>query len=358
MLMRHLVLPIVVAATSAQADIVRSPEAWTVAPNFEKNSDARKALSGAACVAGTNHCFAVNDEKKYAQFFDIDGRTIVPAELIRLLPDEVDGVEMDEIDAEGVAYVDAAAPGEQPFFYVTGSHGLSRKGALQPSRFFLLRFPVDPATGRPSFPFGDDEAAPEVARTAQLRETIKNAADLAAARRAAARSQRGDDRGHRGQRRGRALRASQPLCRWERLRHAGAAGRALPGRRACRVDQRAGARRQCRRPRSREGRGRGADPVRPQRRRSGRPASYLRRGADTHSPAPAVWFWSGKEGDPAKPLGELPGVAVTDRRRRCWCSARTRRVTARSCFSTAWRTAARRVHHRQVTGSRRRRRRS
>ena len=37
MLMRHLVLPIVVAATSTQADIVRSPEAWTVAPNFEKN---------------------------------------------------------------------------------------------------------------------------------------------------------------------------------------------------------------------------------------------------------------------------------------------------------------------------------
>ena len=78
-------------------------------------------------------------------------RKIVPAELIRLLPDKVDGVVMDEIDAEGVAYVEFAAPGEQPFFYVIGSHGLSRMGALQPSRFFLLRFPVDPATGRPTF---------------------------------------------------------------------------------------------------------------------------------------------------------------------------------------------------------------
>ena len=30
------------------------------------------------------------------------------------------------------------------------------------------------------------------------------------------------------------------------------------------------------------------------------------------SPAPAVWFWSGKDGDPAKSLGELPGVVATD----------------------------------------------
>ena len=106
-------------------------------------------------------------------------RKIVPAELIRLLPDEVDGVEMDEIDAEGVAYVELCRAGRAAVLLChrarTASPGRS---GLQPSRFFLLRFPVDPATGRPSFAFGDDEAAPEIARTAQLRETIRNVADL------------------------------------------------------------------------------------------------------------------------------------------------------------------------------------
>jgi len=163
----------------ARGDIVRSPVAWSVLPPFEKNSDARKALSGAACVPGTGHCLAVNDEKKYAQFFDLNEHKLVPTRLIRLLPDEVDGVEMDEIDAEGVAYLPASEAGGISYFYVTGSHGLSRNGATQPSRFFVFRFPVEPSTGLPTFQFGDLDPGPEIARTPHLRQVISSTQTIA-----------------------------------------------------------------------------------------------------------------------------------------------------------------------------------
>ncbi|MBY5735467.1 DUF3616 domain-containing protein [Rhizobium leguminosarum] len=158
----------------AQGEIIRSPVIWSVSPPFEKNADARKALSGAACVTGTSRCFAVNDEKKYAQFFSITDHKIVPEELMRLLPDEVGGVEMDEIDAEGVTYVSAAKQGGISYLYLTGSHGLSRQGAMQPSRFLVFRFPVDPSTGLPTFQFGDMDPGAEIMRTRHLRQTISS----------------------------------------------------------------------------------------------------------------------------------------------------------------------------------------
>jgi hypothetical protein len=57
----------------------------------------------------------VNDQKKYAQFFSVDGTTIMPDPngIIRLSDAEGDP------DAEGTAYADG-------YFYVTGSHGRSR----------------------------------------------------------------------------------------------------------------------------------------------------------------------------------------------------------------------------------------
>lgn len=173
------ILCIAFSTNLAHADIKRSPDAWTVAPPFEKSADARQALSGAACARGTNHCLVVNDEKKYAQFFEITGSSLIPGEVIRLLPDEVDGVDMDEIDAEGVAYVAASEEGGgTSYYYVIGSHGLSRQGALQPSRFFLFRFPIDPSTGLPTFQFGDSDPGPEIERTALLRDTAKSLAKV------------------------------------------------------------------------------------------------------------------------------------------------------------------------------------
>jgi hypothetical protein len=152
---------------------------WAVEGHFDKNPDnvdARVALSGAACSAGA--CLVVNDEKKYAQFFTIDGTTIVAGAVISLLPDEIEGVEMKEIDAEGAAYAAPTGPGANGRFYVTGSHGRSRTGKLRDSTFFVFRLPVDATTGLPTFAFNDDDPAPEVARTPLLRPTLQAQPDL------------------------------------------------------------------------------------------------------------------------------------------------------------------------------------
>lgn len=179
--MRGLAIAIALLFTAgaAQAEIAPSGRAWKVDPDFKKDDKARSSISGAACVTGTVHCIAVNDEKKYAQFFDIDSGNLRPRQLIRLLPDEIQGVDMKEIDAEGVHYAPPAAAGAPAYYYVTGSHGLTRKqGAFSPSAFFLFRFPVDPSTGLPSYPFDDDWVAPQIQRTSLLRDMLRNQAAL------------------------------------------------------------------------------------------------------------------------------------------------------------------------------------
>lgn len=167
-------LAALLAVPVARADIVPSDKTWDVAPDFGKDDDdkkARQSISGAACVAG--HCLAVNDERRYAQFFDLGHDSIVPAEIIRLLPDTIGGVKMKELDAEGAAYVPATATDPMNYFYVVGSHGRGRQGALRPSAFFLVRFPVASASGRPTFDSGGSEPAAEIQRTDLLRQTLK-----------------------------------------------------------------------------------------------------------------------------------------------------------------------------------------
>ena len=66
---------------------------WTVDPEFAKGRGARMNISGAACAPTEpvfQFCLAVNDDKKYAQFFRIDGTRIVPDQLIRLLGENAD----------------------------------------------------------------------------------------------------------------------------------------------------------------------------------------------------------------------------------------------------------------------------
>lgn len=157
------------------AEIVPSARAWTVDPHFEKSDEARESLSGAACVDGSAHCLIVNDEKQYAEFFDVDATyaTLMPGRVMKLLADEVRGVAMKEIDAEAVAY-------EAPYFYVAGSHGMSRDGDLEPSRFSLFRFKVDASTGLPQFDFDDDDVAPEIERTDRLRPLLKTIPEFSA----------------------------------------------------------------------------------------------------------------------------------------------------------------------------------
>ena len=168
-------------ATPALAEIERSKTKWKVKPDFEKSAAARESISGADCAPGGGWCLAANDEKNYAQLFKIRKNRLDPDEkgVIRLLPKKVDGRKMDEIDAEGVVFVPSGDNNAPSYFYVTGSHGLSRSGDFQPSRFTLFRFPVKTTSGKPIFKFNDKKVAPEVERTMLLAETIKSNPDLA-----------------------------------------------------------------------------------------------------------------------------------------------------------------------------------
>jgi hypothetical protein len=114
-------------STDADAEIVRSGATWTVNPDFEKNAASDKSpsknVSGAICTPGTNVCLMVNDEKKYAQFFRIEGNNLESEKgtLIRLLDDMVEGQEMGEIDAEGVAYSASDSLAEPDYLKTQGT---------------------------------------------------------------------------------------------------------------------------------------------------------------------------------------------------------------------------------------------
>jgi hypothetical protein len=149
-----------------------APEAiqWAPASIFEKDAkndklkdQPRMNLSGAACVPTTpkfTSCLIANDEKKYAQFFSINGTTLTPQKLIRLSNADKDP------DAEGVAY----AAG---YFYVAGSHGRSRnKDTDNDSSYSVFRFAVDPTTGIPKFKPNEKEVV-GVESSSRLREAIR-----------------------------------------------------------------------------------------------------------------------------------------------------------------------------------------
>jgi len=122
-------------------------EEWRVEPGF-RGKKARKDISGAAC--GPARCIVVNDETHYAQEFSLKKRRVTSGERIILTDKD------DEIDAEAIAYSDGK-------FYITGSHGLSRKkGKDNPASFQVFRI-----TGE------------KIAVSTRLRETIKSAPELA-----------------------------------------------------------------------------------------------------------------------------------------------------------------------------------
>ncbi|MBD0270995.1 MAG: DUF3616 domain-containing protein [Acetobacteraceae bacterium] len=94
-------------------------------------------LSGAAC-APDGRCLLVGDEGRRARFFTIEeasgGKSkIVIGAAVPLVPAEGDG----EADAEAAAF-------DRGWFYVVGSHGISRrKGDRQPSRYSAYRIGPD-----------------------------------------------------------------------------------------------------------------------------------------------------------------------------------------------------------------------
>ncbi|PDT91120.1 hypothetical protein CO669_03585 [Bradyrhizobium sp. Y36] len=155
-----------------------SPEAiiWKPASIFEKKSkdelkkQPRMNLSGAACVPTTpkfTSCLIANDEKKYAQFFSIEGNLLVPKDLIRLSDDD------DDPDAEGAAYDDG-------FFYVTGSHGRGRHSDEKNlSSYTVFRIAVDPTTGIPKTR-PNAESVDGVEASTRLRKVLKQDDDVEA----------------------------------------------------------------------------------------------------------------------------------------------------------------------------------
>ncbi|MFM1813957.1 MAG: hypothetical protein RLZ98_652 [Pseudomonadota bacterium] len=138
---------------------------------------ARKEISGAACGGVElrfDWCLAVNDERRWAQFFSIADGKLVPRETIALLPEEVGDVAYGEIDAEGAAYDDG-------HFYAVGSHGLSRSSAeYRASQFFVFRFPVNRRTGKPGFSFSRSKVSSRIERSDKLRTLIARAPHVGA----------------------------------------------------------------------------------------------------------------------------------------------------------------------------------
>jgi len=139
--------------------------AWSVQGDFEKNEEARTNLSGAACTSRVppfRSCLIVNDQKNYAQFFRIEGTTLVPGAVVRLR----EGGDGDP-DLEGAAF-------DRGFFYAIGSHGRSRH-ANKPNdtSYAVFRFAVG-RSGKPKSAISEDHAA-GVQSSARLRAAIRDA---------------------------------------------------------------------------------------------------------------------------------------------------------------------------------------
>jgi hypothetical protein len=115
----------------------KAEQAFSFAKKSRKH---RQSLSGVACASQSPAglvCLAVFDEGEGARFFTIGDGVIQPRNGdIRIAKSK------GELDAEG-----AATDGK--FFYVTGSHSAQRNScASNPASRYVMRFQVNPATGR------------------------------------------------------------------------------------------------------------------------------------------------------------------------------------------------------------------
>ena len=114
-------------------------------------------LSGIACKpapegAAQRLCVLINDSDRFAQVATLADGRITPGPTVALLGDQASPATVgappqgmacsageagfSDLDGEAVAYA-------EPFFYVLGSHGCSRKREYRPSRFLLARVRLD-----------------------------------------------------------------------------------------------------------------------------------------------------------------------------------------------------------------------
>ncbi len=159
------------AVARSPKELSPSQAQWRVDGELGKSKKARENLSGLACSSPAfKVCIAVNDDKKYAQLFRIDGTTIEPGTVVRLLDSTTEG----DPDAEGAAY-DA----QTSRFYIVGSHGRPRNhpDRANDASYNVFRFSIDPASGKPNLDKSEGELIVTEATTA-LRNVIKNARSL------------------------------------------------------------------------------------------------------------------------------------------------------------------------------------
>ena len=134
------------AASSAPSDppkVIPQGGPWDAGHGFSfehKVKKTRRSLSGIACPAnssGQRLCLGAFDEGGEARYMVLGDGTLAPdGERVILRPGKV------ELDAE-------AAATDGAFYYVTGSHSAKRSScASNPDSRHVIRFKVDPATGR------------------------------------------------------------------------------------------------------------------------------------------------------------------------------------------------------------------
>src|SRR3954469_15160622 len=144
-------------------------------------------LSGIACKPAPDGtaprlCLVVNDSDRFAQVAILADGRIAPGPTVALLggqpsPATVGAppqavacsageARFSDLDGEGVAYA-------EPYFYVVGSHGCSRKREeAVPSAFVLVRIRVD----RDGLPVGKGKEAVEA--TYRLGDVLRNTPEL------------------------------------------------------------------------------------------------------------------------------------------------------------------------------------
>lgn len=143
-------------ASLAQAATLAPEQRFRTLGDFSAKKAGKPArdVSGLACMPaanGTQRCLLINDEGSFAQFARIAENRITPDATLPIIganasPDTLgqppQGIckmpgRFAELDGEAVAYADGA-------FYVSGSHGCSRKrGEFRRSAFHLARVKVD-----------------------------------------------------------------------------------------------------------------------------------------------------------------------------------------------------------------------
>lgn len=181
--MRYRLLATFVAASLlgtafAQAATLVPEQRFRTLGDFSAKKAGKPArdVSGLACMPAANgvqRCLLINDEGSFAQFARIAENRITPDATVPIIgadasPDTLgqppQGIckmpgRFAELDGEAVAYADGA-------FYVSGSHGCSRKkGEFRLSAFHLARIKVD----------AEGTAAGKVELTYRLSDMLRSA---------------------------------------------------------------------------------------------------------------------------------------------------------------------------------------